>query len=120
WRRRRRGGVIRLKCEASMPESLRHFIADRLGLKLTDPVNVEGILGLADTKQLILDERPDLHFTPYNTRVPDTTPPTQSPRHSRVPRGASALTEAIASPPSAPKPSSSITHSNPSTSSSNS
>src|SRR6185369_17905039 len=70
-KRRRRGSVIRLKCEASMPESLRHFIADRLGLKLTDPVNVEGILGLADTKQLILDERPDLVFTPYNPRFPE-------------------------------------------------
>ena len=70
-KRRRRGSVIRLKCEASMPESLRHFIADRLGLKLTDPVNVEGILGLADTKQLILDERHDLLFPPYNPRFPE-------------------------------------------------
>ena len=70
-KRRRRGSVIRLKCEASMPESLRHFIADQLGLKRTDPVNVEGILGLADTNQLILDERPDLTFTPYNARFPE-------------------------------------------------
>ncbi|MBI1209934.1 MAG: RNA degradosome polyphosphate kinase [Alphaproteobacteria bacterium] len=70
-KRRRRGSVIRLKCEASMPESLRHFIADQLGQKLTDPVNVEGILGLADTKQLILDGRPDLVFTPYNPRFPE-------------------------------------------------
>ena len=70
-KRRRRGSVIRLKCEASMPEDLRHFIADHLGLKLTDPVNVEGILGLADTKQLILDERHDLLFAPYNPRFPE-------------------------------------------------
>ncbi len=70
-KRRRRGSVIRLKCEASMPESLRHFIAERLSLKRSDPVNVEGILGLADTKQLILDERPDLAFTPYNARFPE-------------------------------------------------
>ncbi len=70
-KRRRRGSVIRLKCEASMPESLRHFIADQLGLKRSDPVNVEGILGLADTNKLILDERPDLTFTPYNARFPE-------------------------------------------------
>src|SRR5262249_50802066 len=50
---------------------VRLFIAVHLGLKLTDRVNAEGILGLADTKQLILDERHDLLFPPYNPRFPE-------------------------------------------------
>jgi polyphosphate kinase len=32
---------------------------------------VDGILGLADTNQLIVDDRPDLKFTPYNPRFPE-------------------------------------------------
>ena len=31
----------------------------------------EGLVGYADTKQLILDERPDLKFTPYLARFPE-------------------------------------------------
>ncbi len=70
-KRRRRGSVIRLKFEASMPQDLRTFIADQMDLNGREPVNVEGILGLADTSQLILHERPDLTFKPYNARFPE-------------------------------------------------
>jgi polyphosphate kinase len=70
-KRRRRGGVIRLKFEASMPEDLRTFIADHVETDGHEPVNVEGILGLADTSQLITNDRPDLLFKPYNARFPE-------------------------------------------------
>lgn len=72
-KRRKRGSVIRFKCQASMPEGLRNFIAHQLGLDLAGrkPVVVDGLIGLADTKQLILDERPDLKFKPYNPRFPE-------------------------------------------------
>jgi polyphosphate kinase len=70
-KRRRRGSVIRLKFESSMPQDLRSFIADQMDLQGREPVNVEGILGLADTSQLILQERPDLTFPPYNARFPE-------------------------------------------------
>ena len=69
-KRRKRGSVIRLKFEASMPDDLRTFITDHMGLKEHEPVNVEGILGLADTSQLIIEERPDLNFKPYTPRFP--------------------------------------------------
>jgi polyphosphate kinase len=36
-----------------------------------DVFPLEGLLGLADTKQLIVDERPDLIYTPYNPRFPE-------------------------------------------------
>lgn len=72
-KRRKRGSVIRFKCQASMPEGLRSFVAHQLGLDLAGrkAVVVDGLIGLADTKQLILDERPDLKFKPYNPRFPE-------------------------------------------------
>jgi polyphosphate kinase len=70
-KRRRRGSVIRLKYESSMPEDLRAFITDQMDLNGREPVNVEGILGLADTGQLIIPERPDLSFKPYAARFPE-------------------------------------------------
>jgi polyphosphate kinase len=70
-KRRRRGSVIRLKCSASMPPDLRRFIADHLNMGLREPFVVDGLLGLDETKQLILDERPDLQFEPFTSRFPE-------------------------------------------------
>ncbi len=70
-KRRRRGSVIRLKFESSMPEELRRLIVDQIELSGREPVVVDGILGLADTSQLIDREHPDLSFKPYNARFPE-------------------------------------------------
>ena len=70
-RRRRRGSVIYMECSEATPPDLRRFIADHLDLESTDLVFVEHTLGLADTRQLILEERPDLQFKPYLARFPE-------------------------------------------------
>jgi polyphosphate kinase len=70
-KRRRRGSVIRLKFGGRMPEDLRAFIADEIGLDAGAPMISDGLVGLVDTKQLIVDERPDLKFSPYNARFPE-------------------------------------------------
>ncbi len=70
-KRRRRGSVIRVKVDAAMPERLRDFLMENLGVKATDVFRVEGILGLADTKQLIGTDRPDLLFPPFTARFPE-------------------------------------------------
>jgi polyphosphate kinase len=70
-KRRRRGSVIRLKCSASMPEDLREFIADHIDLGGRAPFVIDGLVGLDETKQLILDERRDLQFEPYIPRFPE-------------------------------------------------
>ena len=70
-KRRRRGHVIYLGVEAAMPEELRRFLVERLDASADDVFPLDGILGLADTRQLIIDERPDLVFTPYNPRFPE-------------------------------------------------
>jgi polyphosphate kinase len=70
-KRRRRGHVIRLAVEASMPEDLRALLVEQLDASPDDVVPLEGLQGLADTKQLIIDERPDLIYTPFNPRFPE-------------------------------------------------
>src|SRR5690349_9552080 len=70
-KRRRRGHVIRLGVESGMPEDLREFLVEQLDASPDDVFPLEGLLGLADTKQLIVDERPDLIYTPYNPRFPE-------------------------------------------------
>jgi polyphosphate kinase len=70
-KRRRRGDVISLWVDKSMPEPLVRFVADRLDVPARDMMVIDGIMGLADTKQLIVDERPDLKFAPYTPRFPE-------------------------------------------------
>lgn len=70
-KRRRRGSVIRLKIEARTPPSLRDLVVSELGVTERELVTVDGLLGLAQTSQLIVDDRPDLKFTPYNARFPE-------------------------------------------------
>ncbi len=70
-KRRRRGSVIHMQCSASMPADLRGYIADQLTLKPSELVLVDHLLGLADTKQLIVEERLDLQFKPFIARFPE-------------------------------------------------
>ncbi len=70
-KRRRRGTVIRMEVDADCPDSLRNFIADHLDVPLDAIVDCSGLVGYSDTKQLILDERPDLKFKPFMARFPE-------------------------------------------------
>ena len=70
-KRRRRGHVIHLTVDSTMPGDLRRFLMERLDAAPADVFASDGILGLNDTEQLIIDERPDLAFTPYHARFPE-------------------------------------------------
>jgi polyphosphate kinase len=70
-KRRRRGNVIHMKCSRSMPEDLRKFIAGKLDLDDSELVLIDRLLGLSDLPELILEERRDLQFPPYNARFPE-------------------------------------------------
>jgi polyphosphate kinase len=70
-KRRRRGSVIRLKVNAGMPEGLREFVTSELDASPAEVHVVDGILGLSATGKLIVDDRPDLKFTPYIARFPE-------------------------------------------------
>ena len=70
-KRRRRGNVIRLEIEARMPDRLRKFVIDELEVREESVFVKDGILALADTSQLIVADRPDLLFKPFNIRFPE-------------------------------------------------
>ncbi len=70
-KRRRRGGVIRLAVDAGMKSSMRNLLRQSLKALPDDVFVFDGLIGLADTKQLIVDQRPDLLFQPYNARFPE-------------------------------------------------
>lgn len=70
-KRRRRGEVIRLKLSAGAPEDLRALIMEELAVTEDEVVEVKGLLGVADLKELILSSRKDLMWPPFTPRVPE-------------------------------------------------
>ncbi|MES2970372.1 MAG: RNA degradosome polyphosphate kinase [Pseudomonadota bacterium] len=70
-KRRRRGEVIRLKMSAGAPENLRDLIKEELGVSGDEVVEVRGLLGIADLKELVLNSRADLLWPPFTPRVPE-------------------------------------------------
>jgi len=75
-KRRRRGVAIHLSVDAAMPDDLRALVIDELDVDKHEIPGEEvvvqhGILGAADLKQMIVDDRPDLLFPPYTPRFPE-------------------------------------------------
>jgi polyphosphate kinase len=70
-KRRRRGEVIRMKMSAGAPAELRALIMEELAVTGDEVVEVRGLLGVADLKELVLSSRPDLLWPPFSPRVPE-------------------------------------------------
>ncbi|WP_374443557.1 RNA degradosome polyphosphate kinase [Stella sp.] len=70
-KRRKRGHVIRLGVTSDTTEELRTFLIEQSHLGADDVFEVDGLVGLVDIRQLIVDERPDLKFRPYHPRFPE-------------------------------------------------
>ena len=70
-KRRRRGEVIRLKMSAGAPDDLRSLIMEELHVTESEVVEVRGLLGIADLKELVLSSRPDLLWPVFTPRVPE-------------------------------------------------
>ena len=70
-KRRRRGEVVRLKITAGAPDRLRRMIMQELGVGPDATVEVEGLLGMADVRELVLDSRRDLQWPSFTPRVPE-------------------------------------------------
>lgn len=70
-KRRRRGEVVRMKISANAPEDLRRVIMQELHVIPEEVVEVEGMIGLADLKELVLESCPDLLWPPFTPRVPE-------------------------------------------------
>jgi polyphosphate kinase len=70
-KRRRRGDVIRLELDTRMPDRLKKFVVEELEVGEQEVFIKNGLLGLSDISQLIIADRPDLLFKPFNPRFPE-------------------------------------------------
>ncbi|MGR3505419.1 MAG: RNA degradosome polyphosphate kinase [Paracoccaceae bacterium] len=70
-KRRRRGEVVRMKITAGAPEALRDIIMEELHVDTDEVVEVDGMIGIADVKELVLDARPDLLWPAFTPRIPE-------------------------------------------------
>ncbi|MFC0281958.1 RNA degradosome polyphosphate kinase [Falsigemmobacter intermedius] len=70
-KRRRRGEVIRLKISAGAPEALRALIMEELDVTADEVVEIKGLIGVADLKELVISSRPDLLWPLFTPRVPE-------------------------------------------------
>ncbi|MCV2874930.1 RNA degradosome polyphosphate kinase [Rhodobacteraceae bacterium XHP0102] len=70
-KRRRRGEVVRLQISTGAPDDLRAEIIENLGVDDTEIVEVRGMIGLVNLKELVIDERPDLLWPAFAPRVPE-------------------------------------------------
>lgn len=70
-KRRRRGEVVRMKISTDAPEVLKSTIMRELHVDPDEVVEVDGMIGIADLSELVLDERPDLLWPSFAPRVPE-------------------------------------------------
>jgi polyphosphate kinase len=70
-KRRRRGEVVRMKISAGAPDALKSVIMEELQVTPAEMVEIDGMIGIADVKELVLDARPDLLWPSFTPRVPE-------------------------------------------------
>ena len=70
-KRRRRGEVVRLTVTAGAPKTLRETVMRELRVRDDDVIELTGMIGAADLKELVLDSRPDLLWPVFTPRVPE-------------------------------------------------
>ncbi|MFQ1702135.1 RNA degradosome polyphosphate kinase [Loktanella agnita] len=70
-KRRRRGEVVRLKLSAGAPNALKTLIMNELHVSEDTVIEVDGLIGISDLGELVLDSRPDLLWPSFSPRVPE-------------------------------------------------
>jgi polyphosphate kinase len=70
-KRRRRGEVVRMKISAGAPAGLRDTIMRELHVRPEEVVEIDGMIGVADLKELVLEDRRDLLWPAFTPRVPE-------------------------------------------------
>jgi len=70
-KRRRRGSVIRIETDSEMPDTLRRFVVQELGVPDNRVAVLPGLLALNTLSEIAKAPRDDLRFEPYNARFPE-------------------------------------------------
>ncbi|MFT7594395.1 MAG: polyphosphate kinase, partial [Paracoccaceae bacterium] len=70
-KRRRRGEVVRMTHSVGAPAKLMDTIMKELHVDPEEVIAVEGMIGMADLSELVLDTRPDLLWPLFTPRVPE-------------------------------------------------
>jgi len=72
-KRRRRGDLISISVDRAMPVELRDFLFDQLEIArhTVHVFDLDNMVNVGDVKAVIVEDRPDLKFTPYNARFPE-------------------------------------------------
>ncbi|MEP4432451.1 MAG: RNA degradosome polyphosphate kinase, partial [Hyphomicrobiales bacterium] len=70
-KRRRRGEVVRLTHSVGAPEKLKDVIMRELHVRPDEVIEIDGMIGVSDLSELVLDARPDLLWPSFTPRVPE-------------------------------------------------
>ncbi|MDX1974142.1 MAG: RNA degradosome polyphosphate kinase [Rickettsiales bacterium] len=70
-KQRRRGRVIQIKFAAPASRHLVQFVCDHIHVDLADVIEVEGMLGLSNLKEIWEHAAPELKFPPMTARFPE-------------------------------------------------
>ena len=70
-KRRRRGMVIRLEIDKSMPDNLVRLVVDELEVQAEDVVFVDGLVGVSQTDQIVDEIGSEFKFKPFIARFPE-------------------------------------------------
>lgn len=70
-KRRRRGEVVSMRISSDAPKGLRKLIMDELHVSDAQVVEIKGVIGMADVKELVIEARDDLLWPPFSPRVPE-------------------------------------------------
>ncbi len=70
-KRRRRGEVVRLMLSAGAPAKLRAVIMEELCVTQDEVIEIDGMIGIANLSELVLDARSDLLWPQFIPRVPE-------------------------------------------------
>jgi polyphosphate kinase len=70
-KRRRRGEVVRLTHSVGAPEKLKNVVMAELGVRPQDVIEIDGMIGIDDLSELVIESRPDLLWPQFTPRVPE-------------------------------------------------
>jgi len=70
-KRRRHGRAIRVSFPVGMSQAMQDFVVNELDAEPQDVFALENLIGIVDIKEVIVKDRPDLLFEPYNARFPE-------------------------------------------------